>query len=232
MLHKGALTHADRQELAIFAQLLQEADLDRVRSSVQTSVNEDPNFYGIDPTLQSDVPPVLATYLRANESFLAMLHKMVAQEESGVTEAEFLEAGRQARGSSFALWNIADREVDTLLFARIGSFQMQRARSLMVAGFALLAAIGFVTFITRSISGPLRQQAAALQTANDSLGAEIAERKRAEEGLRLSEAQLATAQKIAGLGSWEWCMASRQMTWSEEYFRIYGLENVRVRTEL
>lgn len=37
------------------------------------------------------------------------------------------------------------------------------------------------------------------------------------------EAQLAEAQRIAHLGSWEWDLATHRVTWSDELFRIYGL---------
>src|SRR5260221_7515525 len=57
----------------------------------------------------------------------------------------------------------------------------------MVTALALLAAIGFVSFITRSISGPSRQQASELRSANQALQGEIAERNRAETELRQSE---------------------------------------------
>ncbi len=47
-------------------------------------------------------------------------------------------------------------------------------------------------------------------------------RKRAEEALRRSEANLASSQRIAGLGSYEWDFASGQLTWSDETYRIFG----------
>jgi len=36
--------------------------------------------------------------------------------------------------------------------------------------------------------------------------------------------QLAMAQQIAHMGSWEWDLASNRVSWSDELFRIYGLE--------
>ncbi len=48
----------------------------------------------------------------------------------------------------------------------------------------------------------------------------IAERKRAEEALRRSEASLAAAQRIAHLGSWEWEIPSGALHWSDEIYRI------------
>ncbi|MEH2165634.1 MAG: EAL domain-containing protein [Nostoc sp.] len=53
--------------------------------------------------------------------------------------------------------------------------------------------------------------------------AALNERKQAEEELRRSERLLATAQKIAHLGSWEWYLESQKQIWSVETFRIFGL---------
>ena len=44
----------------------------------------------------------------------------------------------------------------------------------------------------------------------------------AEERLRRSEAQLADAQQLAALGSWEWNIVSGEVTWSPELYRILG----------
>jgi len=47
------------------------------------------------------------------------------------------------------------------------------------------------------------------------------ERSRAEAALRESEARLREAQRIGHVGSWEFDVATRQMTWSDEMYRIY-----------
>ncbi len=56
------------------------------------------------------------------------------------------------------------------------------------------------------------------------LGIDISERKRAEEALRQSEARLAKAQRLAHLGSWEWDLISGKVIWSEEVYRIFGVD--------
>lgn len=224
VLKQPYVTPQDRQQFAIYSNLLQEADLDRVVGSVKTALLEDPNFYGVSPTLQQRVPPALEEYIAATERFIKLTKRFVYLDKVDVTPDEYLEAGTKARAASFVLWRIADEEVDTLLQRRIESYQHRRSRSLLVAGCALLAAVGFVTFITRSISGPLTQQASALREANDTLQAEIAERRRAEEELRHSEALLAAAQRIAQIGSWEWDIETDKMSWSEENCRIHGLD--------
>ena len=52
---------------------------------------------------------------------------------------------------------------------------------------------------------------------------EITERKRAEEEIARREAQLAEAQRIARLGSYEWDLRANTVRRSEELYRIFGL---------
>ena len=51
---------------------------------------------------------------------------------------------------------------------------------------------------------------------------DITERKWAEEALQKSEENLAEAQRMARLGSWEWNTKTGEVSWSGEVFRIYG----------
>jgi len=56
---------------------------------------------------------------------------------------------------------------------------------------------------------------------------DITEQRRAEAALRDSEARLKEAQRIAHVGSWELDLVSRQLTWSEEIFRIFEIDPQR-----
>lgn len=49
-------------------------------------------------------------------------------------------------------------------------------------------------------------------------------RKAAEESLRKSEGMLGSAERQAHLGSWELDLTSNQLIWSEELYRIFGLD--------
>ncbi|MEB3338154.1 MAG: PAS domain S-box protein, partial [Leptolyngbyaceae bacterium] len=49
-------------------------------------------------------------------------------------------------------------------------------------------------------------------------------RKQIEANLRESRASLQVAQRVAHVGSWEYNPASYKITWSEELFRIFGLD--------
>ncbi len=54
--------------------------------------------------------------------------------------------------------------------------------------------------------------------------AEAAERKRAQERLRHTEAYLAEAQYLSRIGSFAWRPATDEVTWSEQLYRIYEFE--------
>ena len=53
---------------------------------------------------------------------------------------------------------------------------------------------------------------------------DITERKAAEAALRASDERLKLAQQIAHLGSWELDLVERRLSWSDEVYRIFGLE--------
>ena len=52
----------------------------------------------------------------------------------------------------------------------------------------------------------------------------ITKRKLAEEALRQSEERLKRSQEIAHLGSWELDLERNELTWSDEVYRIFGLQ--------
>jgi PAS domain S-box-containing protein len=62
-----------------------------------------------------------------------------------------------------------------------------------------------------------------LSAVGDQLGLAI-ERKRIELELKANEMQLIEAQQIANLGSWEWDVQANKVSWSDELYRIYGLQ--------
>ena len=53
---------------------------------------------------------------------------------------------------------------------------------------------------------------------------DVTAQKHAEQALRAREAKLEAAQRMAHLGHWERGLADRRVAWSEEMFRIFGLD--------
>lgn len=50
------------------------------------------------------------------------------------------------------------------------------------------------------------------------------EKRQAEEALRKSQEGLAKAQEIAHLGNWDWNIVTNELLWSDEIYRIFGLQ--------
>jgi PAS domain S-box-containing protein len=75
--------------------------------------------------------------------------------------------------------------------------------------------MGFMAHVTEVTK--LKETEAALRS-------EVAERTRANEQLRRSEAALREAQRLGQLGSWEWEVAPDITTWSPELYEIFGCD--------
>jgi integral membrane sensor domain MASE1/anti-sigma regulatory factor (Ser/Thr protein kinase) len=68
----------------------------------------------------------------------------------------------------------------------------------------------------------VRQRTSQLSATNLQLRMEIAEREEANRKLLQREGQLAEAQQVAHIGSWEWMIPQNRISWSDEMYRIHG----------
>jgi PAS domain S-box-containing protein len=64
-------------------------------------------------------------------------------------------------------------------------------------------------------------------TGGAAVARDITQRKRAEEALRASEAELKEAQRVARLGSWSMDVKTGQVAWSDELYRMMGFDPSR-----
>src|SRR5438128_137031 len=74
------------------------------------------------------------------------------------------------------------------------------------------------------LEAKVEERTAKLSRANEELQSEIVDRKRAEEDLRRSEAFLTEGERISHTGSWSWNVPTGKVAWSEEHFRIFGVD--------
>jgi PAS domain S-box-containing protein len=70
----------------------------------------------------------------------------------------------------------------------------------------------------------MTQDLKVITASRDELNKEIAERTRAEKLLSENEARLKRSQEIAHLGGWELDLVNNILTWSDEVYRIFGLQ--------
>ncbi len=81
---------------------------------------------------------------------------------------------------------------------------------------SLYTAYELVSLLPQALAMPSAAEFEAVKT-------EVRERQRAEAALLREKTHLALAQKVAHVGSWEFDLATQEITWSDETFRIYGL---------
>ncbi len=76
----------------------------------------------------------------------------------------------------------------------------------------------------QELNETFQMQAIELEMQADELKAQKGELIVANEQLRVSEERLGRAQEIAHLGSWELDLLTNHLTWSDEVYRIFGLQ--------
>ena len=153
---KGALTSDVKTQLAVYAQMLEEADLGRITVDVQTALNEDPNFYGLSPSFAPKVNAVLDDYKSATNDFIEQIRALSSSSESDVAMIGMLiETGQRVYDSSFRFWNTAVQELNKLFDYRLGSFRSKMKWMLISSFLLLMPVLLLVFFVTKSISRPL-----------------------------------------------------------------------------
>lgn len=91
--------------------------------------------------------------------------------------------------------------------------------------------VGIVTLTALALAAAVRERdrvEGSLRQVGEELERRVRERTaslgQAVEELARSRAVLSEAQRVAHIGSWEWDISHDQVTWSDELYRIYGLE--------
>ncbi len=132
---KGAAAAELRDTLTVDLAFLKADDQDRIASSVGTALTSGNPLYGTHPSLQARMPGALQAYVDAGTKFNDLTAKL-QRGEAGVTVEQYLAAGDAARRASFALWSVADEELNGILQGRIDYYVFRRARSLAVSACA------------------------------------------------------------------------------------------------
>jgi diguanylate cyclase (GGDEF)-like protein/PAS domain S-box-containing protein len=98
------------------------------------------------------------------------------------------------------------------------------AAGLLAVNFGIIIALHFSS-PTSGLLVKICLLMAVVSTTGLIAGAAVSERQRAELALRGSEAGLKEAQRVARLGSWTLDSKTGQVTWSDELYRMLGLDS-------
>lgn len=108
-----------------------------------------------------------------------------------------------------------------------GSTHLLDAITFWYPAYRLNALVRFITGVVSWVTVfqiiKLLPVATSLKT-HDQLEKEITDRERAEEELRIANAQLNDAQDIARMGHWQWDVQTNKINWSDGLYKINSLE--------
>jgi CheY-like chemotaxis protein/integral membrane sensor domain MASE1 len=182
------------------------------------------------PFLLVYVTPRVSSWLRA-EPDTGPLQPWVRD----LSRAEILEMAAQSGSVLLAIWLLfgfapaIPYQPLYLLFIPIIWVTVRRGLpGATVTTLAINFGMTFTAWVTQAQRGSLpRLQLAmlALGLTGLCLGAMVTERRRAEEELRRSETGLKEAQRVARLGSWTMDPKTERVTWTDELYRMLGLDS-------
>ena len=88
----------------------------------------------------------------------------------------------------------------------------------------LMASNEEVRRVNEELELRVAQRTLELQKSNEQLNRSNEDLRRIQEQLRYSEHQLIEAQHLAHVGSWNWDIQKNVLIWSDEVYRIFGLD--------
>ena len=100
----------------------------------------------------------------------------------------------------------------------------RREKMISFAGYPLVLEDRLVGVMGMFSQKPLADSTLEALSFAAGIIAQVIERRRAEEALRRSEAFLAEGQRLGQIGSYSWRVATDEIKWSNELYRIYELE--------
>ncbi|MEW5721749.1 MAG: ABC transporter substrate-binding protein, partial [Thermodesulfobacteriota bacterium] len=98
------------------------------------------------------------------------------------------------------------------------------ATGLAVSVLLALSATVWLYQFNRSLRKAVTRRTTELTRLNEELRREISDKEKTEASLRRSEESLAKAQQIVKLGNWDLDLVQNKLLWSDEIYRIFGLE--------
>ena len=100
----------------------------------------------------------------------------------------------------------------------------RQEKMIAFAGYPLILEDRLVGVMGMFSQNPLSESTVDALSFAAGIIAQGIERKRTEEALRRSEAFLAEGQRLGQIGSYSWRVATNEIKWSKELYRIYGFE--------
>lgn len=155
LVKNNTWTEKEKQEIGIYAALLQQSDIDRINADLQTVIQEDPNFYGVSPTLKTDLEKSLTDYTAKAAAFAKSLNDLSGAETLESAPA-VISLGKETFAHAFKAWHAAVKEEDILITKRVDFLIKDKFQSLAFALSALIFAFGILFGVAKGFNSNMK----------------------------------------------------------------------------
>lgn len=139
---------------AVFATMLSESDMTRIKNDIQTAINEDENFYGKSQTLEGTLRSSLESFTNAQQGLVTMLEQL--SQGDLVANEDLSRVLNEASQTSYSLAMAAMKEMDILLDKRIEAYEVEDWINISIGIAGILISFGFYLVIIQSLITPLK----------------------------------------------------------------------------
>jgi len=160
IMRKGKMTEEEHYQLAIFENMLKQADAERIKTDIETAIIEDENFYGLSENLKANITPSYTQLMANLEAFVKNLNAINAGKDTNIDS--FLANSEKTMVSAYKLWGNVSAEFDTLLKKRIEA----KNQNILVSLYWGIGALIFATFFSFLIGKSLRKSLTESLTAS------------------------------------------------------------------
>jgi methyl-accepting chemotaxis protein len=166
------LTFSQRTQAAVFAKILSESDVERLKADIDVSLKEDPNFYAVFPAYQEKAKAWVADYAPKNQALIQLLNDM--SDGKTIDPILFQKTLKGAQDSAIAFLSEGYDYLDNLLDIRITSYKGNQIDTLMVSLAGIIISMLFFLLVVRTVTRPLNELTASMtRLTNNDLDTDI-----------------------------------------------------------
>lgn len=136
---------------------LLENDQERLKHDVQTALNFDANYYGVNESLQNKLPAAYNKYQSSQDKLLNMINKYISLDTSVNNRKILRESIIQVNEAAIDLWKVCNDELKNLIDRRINIIETRRFAAISISLIALIVSILLVMIISGGITKGIRK---------------------------------------------------------------------------
>ncbi|MCX8110079.1 MAG: methyl-accepting chemotaxis protein [Syntrophorhabdaceae bacterium] len=134
-----------------------EDDLEHIREGIVTSIKEDENYYGENPTLKTNVMPAFSQYQSTVNSLSFLLKMFIDDPSANISNDEIREKSRELALLASNLQNNSLTELQFMLKKRLDRYDTKRLIALSLSILSIIFAVIVVFLINIDITRPLEK---------------------------------------------------------------------------